>query len=314
MILGHQRQIEYLQKVLERGMLAHAYLFYGPEHVGKFTIAKALAKIFYCEFYRSLASIANICNECRECRLVEANLHPYITILDAEEASISIDDIRELKKKFSFRAIGNQQRAVIINRAEKMTLEAANAFLKLLEEPGEKAIFLLVSASRELLPATIVSRTQPLWFSLVSEKILDQFLKTKILDETIKKEILRYAAARPGIMLKLLLQKEYLLEERKFSHALDAALDGSLPQTLQLAAVNWREDYFPLRLADGIIEKLRHKAIKQAIASGSARPYISRLKEAHRILLLLETTNINLRLALDALLLNSLSSLTEPKP
>lgn len=309
MILGHERQITYLNKVMERGRLAHAYLFYGPEHIGKFTIAKIIAKKLSC-VRSSTSNTLDIeaCNDCVQCRSIDQNLSPDIHIIDTEslehKSSISIDEIRELKRQFSIRSAGFQWRIAIINNADKLTQEAVNAFLKLLEEPGEKSLIILVAPDREMLLPTIVSRTQSIRFSLVSEKILNLFLASKIKDEVLQKEILGYAMGKPGVMMRLLEEESYLGEERKFSRVLDSALSSGLPHLLQLSGKISSDGKLRSRAIEKTIGRLRQKMI-QSCFTGKVGPYIKHLKSAHRIALLIETTNVNPRLALDAIFMET---------
>ena len=82
MIIGHERQMEYLQRVVMRKKLAHAYLFWGPEHVGKLTIAKRLTQALYCE--QAAGSFEKICGSCRECHAIDALAHQDLVYLDLE--------------------------------------------------------------------------------------------------------------------------------------------------------------------------------------------------------------------------------------
>lgn len=305
MILGHERQITYLNKIMERGRLAHAYLFYGPEHIGKFMIAKTIAKKLSCVRSSNLNTLdIEACNDCVQCRSIDQNLSPDIHIIDPEsserKSSISIDEIRELKRQFSIGSVRFQWRIAIINNADKLTQEAVNAFLKLLEEPGEKSLIILVAPDREMLLPTIVSRTQPIRFPLVSEKILNLFLASKIKDEVLQKEILGYAMGRPGVMMRFLEKEDCLSEERKFSRALDLALSSGLPHLLQLSGKISSDEKLRSRAIEKTIGILRQKMI-QSHLTGNTGSYIRYIKNAHRIASLIETTNVNPRLALDAI-------------
>jgi DNA polymerase III gamma/tau subunit len=143
MILGHERQLKYLETVYKNSRLAHAYLFYGPEGVGKCTVAREFAE-----------------------KLVK---DPAQVIILTTEGSrdIPIDDIRELKRKLSFAPQADEWRVVIIDGVEHLSIPAANAFLKLLEEPGERTLLLLISSALELVLPTIRSRTQAIRFGMV---------------------------------------------------------------------------------------------------------------------------------------------------
>ena len=165
-LVGQTKAISFLQRSLERGAVAHAYLFVGPPHVGKMTLALELAKALNCE----AAEVP--CGACASCQKIASAKHADVQIIDlaggrnSDEArlqtEISIDQIRELQHSASLPPFEGKFKVFIINGAELLSHEAANSLLKTLEEPVGKVIFILLAASDRLLPATIVSRCQKL--------------------------------------------------------------------------------------------------------------------------------------------------------
>lgn len=327
MILGHERQIKYLEKVLKNGRFAHAYLFCGPEGVGKFTIAKAVAKFFYCQNYRGLGEI----DECSRCKLIEENLHPPVIILDPENTLVSkkdtrkeipIGDIRELKRRLAFAPVLNEWRVVIINQTDKMSKEAEAAFLKLLEEPGSQVLFILVSASKDILSQTIISRTQVINFSLLSTGVLADFLKTKFKDadltrqnfpkenlDGLLREILLLARGRAGVMFKLLDDKKSLDEERKFFNEIGAVFTKTdLAGAFHLSEKVAGSGLLRQKVSDYLVLALRERLNCSQSDPGQFRGQclVRGLKKIHRISQIMETTNVNPRLALDAMFIEAL--------
>lgn len=325
MIIGHERQIEYLEKVIRRGRMSHAYLFYGPEGVGKFAAAKLLAKSFFCEKYQLQSdrgvvdTFEKVCGVCPDCHQIEEGAHPDVIILDTEHTltsqketrkDIPIDDIRELKRKFSFAPEPGKWRIAIINEAEKLSDAAVNAFLKLLEEPGEQSIFILVSSSPDSTLPTIKSRAQPVRFSLVPDRTIREFLEQKKVGRERGNSILALAAGRPGIAMRALQDPAYLSKQEKIRSEIESILSRrDIPSALVLAERVSRNRAECEVAANFLVRALRDKMSITISQGQSYNAGVGRLKEIHRILSILETTNVNSRLAMDVMFLEALSVL-----
>lgn len=324
-VLGHERQIKYLEKVLSNGRFAHAYLFSGPEGVGKFTIARNFSKLFYCNQMLQVnsdrfltATFDKICNVCSDCILIERGLHSQVVILDPENTLVSkkdtrkeipIGDIRELKRRLALAPAGEQWRVVIINQADKISKEAEAAFLKLLEEPGSRVLFILVSASKDDLSQTIVSRTQVVNFSLVPEKILSPFLHDKIKDSRLINEILELAGGRAGKIFALLEDKDKLKKEREFFDEIEALCEkADLAGAFHLSEKSAAEDEFRQKIPAYLILALRKKLLKNGAVFSQKADLIKSIKKTQRIWQIMETTNVNPRLALDAMFIETFNS------
>lgn len=318
-VAGHDRVIEYLNAVMRVQKIAHAYLFYGPENVGKFTVARALAKTFLCLKNGPLFSVEAVCNECAPCRSVDQYIHPNVVLIDPEHTltskkegrkDIPISDIRELKRSFSLGAAGTSWRIAIINQAERMSQEATNAFLKMLEEPGERTLFILVTHRHEALFPTIVSRTQQVRFSCVPDRVLAEFLKHRVHDDILRQEIVAESAGRPGIAIRLLEDAEYREREQKFRKHCDSLFEhNDIPGMLRLAERVAFDPELRARTVLHIVERLRGSLLKRDGKNDApALHVVSALKKCSRIAALMETTNVNPRLAMDVLFLTALQS------
>lgn len=316
MILGHERQIIYMNQVLQRERMAHAYLLYGPEHVGKLTFARAVAKTFYCKNYRGSTSIEKVCGVCKDCRDIEGALHPSVTLIDFEHAffskkekrkEISIEDIRELKRHFSLAPQEGMWRIAIINEAERMSGEAANAFLKLLEEPGARTIFFLVTHARELLLPTIISRAQPIRFSTIPDAIIERFLEGCIKSDAERKDLLLYTAGRPGVLMRCLEDREYVVREKKFVQELTSSLQAGIPEALRFSEKVSQDDVLRQKTTAYIIKMCREK-ILSGIPQRNMREMVAKLKHIDRVATILETTNVHPRLAMDVIFLTAMKN------
>lgn len=156
-VIGRPEAISSLERNSQRGRLSHAYLFVGPPHVGKRTLALTLAQSVNC------GAQERPCTTCDTCRRISEGKHPDVQVvgLDSERhAEIGIHHIREIQATSCLPPFEGRYKVFIIKRAEALSSEAANCLLKILEEPSPQILFLLLSArERQLLP-TIVSRCQ----------------------------------------------------------------------------------------------------------------------------------------------------------
>lgn len=173
-IVGHERRLESLRRSLESGRLHHAYVFFGPEGVGKRSVALALAKSLYCE-----AAKNDFCDACGECLKVEHGNHPDVRLLAPlpGKKEIAIRQVRELEKEFSLAPFSPKRRKVaIIDPAELMNYPTQNALLKTLEEPPPGTHLVLVSRSLGALLPTILSRCVRQAFGLVPDALIEKLL------------------------------------------------------------------------------------------------------------------------------------------
>jgi DNA polymerase-3 subunit delta' len=145
--------------------VAHAYLFHGDDRIGKRLLALRLAQALLCE---TLApdQEPESCGACRACRQVDARTHPDFMVIepDREQANpqIKIELIRDIEHQMIYRPLIGDRKICLIDDADRMTIGAANALLKTLEEPPDHSLFVLVSSRPFALPATIRSRCQAL--------------------------------------------------------------------------------------------------------------------------------------------------------
>jgi DNA polymerase III delta' subunit len=156
-ILGQDTPIRLLQAHLASGTVANAYLLAGPEGAGKRRIALEMAKALNCT-----AEGAHPCDQCSTCTRIDRATHPDVHLLSPSGASeqIKIDDVRALLGRLSLRPYSAAFQVAVIDGADRLTEEAANSLLKGLEEPSDRARFLLTTSRLSFCLPTIVSRCQ----------------------------------------------------------------------------------------------------------------------------------------------------------
>jgi DNA polymerase III delta' subunit len=204
MIVGHQKQWEYLKYSFENEQMAHAYLFCGENQIGKKTLAIEFVKLLNC------IEKNKPCGVCKNCTDIEkGNFLDFLFLRTGEESinfegmfsynsalpdlksgevltdkkEIGIDQARKVIEFLSKRSYFGEYKTVIIDNAEKLTIEAQNCLLKTLEEPKGKTILFLVTSQPDRLLTTIFSRCQIIKFFATKE-----ILKVAESPEQIKKE------------------------------------------------------------------------------------------------------------------------------
>ncbi len=166
---GHDRVADSLRTALREGRLPHALFFAGPEGIGKLAFARKLAQTLLCETRPEVE--LDPCGVCAGCVQVEAGTHPdyYEAGKPDDKHELPISVIRELCDQFSLKPARGMHRVAILNDADDLNDEAANAFLKTLEEPPAGAVLILIGTSAELQKETIISRTSVVRFDALPE-------------------------------------------------------------------------------------------------------------------------------------------------
>ena len=172
-VLGQEHAARLFGGVLRTGRLAHAYLFLGPSGVGKALFAKELAKAVLCHNPQPDA-----CDACDACRKFDHGRHADFHLVQPAQGKrfVSIDDIKGLQRAIAVKAVERGHKAFLIDDADAMTAQAANAFLKTLEEPPPQSLLILVAASLEPMLDTIVSRCQLVRFRPLAPEVISHAL------------------------------------------------------------------------------------------------------------------------------------------
>ncbi|WP_419831636.1 DNA polymerase III subunit delta' [Endozoicomonas atrinae] len=180
---------------MQAGLLSHALLLKGVPGVGKGYFARALATRVLCN--QNADNYA--CGHCKSCELVKAGTHPDLLVVQPEATGkpIKIDQIRHVNEFARKTAQQGGRRVIVINPAEAMNVNAANALLKSLEEPGGDTLFILVSArSGDMLP-TIRSRCQMVSFSVPDNAQAKAWLSDHIADPLVVDQLLNLSSGSP---------------------------------------------------------------------------------------------------------------------
>lgn len=185
-IIGQEKAVGILKSQLLSKRIAHSYIFLGPDGVGKKKTALELAKALNCGDPENPP-----CGECNSCRKIDNQGHPDVHLIDhlwqsavlEEELPksgrdvIKIGTIRAIQKEISMKLFEGRCRVFIIDSAETLNKEAANCFLKTLEEPSQNSLIILITTTLETLPGTVISRCQQVRFRELPGEFIAKWLK-----------------------------------------------------------------------------------------------------------------------------------------
>ena len=238
--VGHDRAVNTLRRGLQGGRLSHAYLVVGPRHVGKMTLALDLSRAVNC-----LAE-ERPCGECSQCNRIANGLHADVRVVGVEKdhasdgrsrVAIGIDQVRDVQREASRKPYEGRYRVFIFDGAEHLSEEAANSLLKVLEEPPDQVIIVVLALDAARMPSTIVSRCQllelrPLPLSLVAAELKGRY---DVSGERAE-EIARLSGGRLGWALEALDRPDVLEERGERLATIEEMVHGGLETRFAYAA------------------------------------------------------------------------------
>ncbi len=314
-VVGHEWALDLLGQAIRSGRPSHAYLFTGPAAVGKTTVARAVAQALVCE-----RGEGPPCGACPTCRRVAEGRYPDVQLVKAEKNTIQIDQVRSLQADAAIAPLEGRRKVFIIREIERATPPAANALLKTLEEPAPHVVLLLTSNRRDQVLPTILSRCQIMGLRPMPLDQLQAALETRWgLDEERARLLARLSAGRLGWAVAAHTDPE--LWDRRTRHLDDllGLLAGNaiarlayaerlsraddVETVLGLWATWWRDVLLVQQRIPETVLNLDRKPqlLQQAELFGAEQVQLALadlMQTLHRI-----RANVNLRLALDVLLL-----------
>lgn len=173
-VLGNDRIKKILRLALEKGRVPNSLIFSGPRGVGKKRLAVALAQALNC-----YAGNTEPCAVCRACRKIAERKHPDVWDVEPDGQSVKIEQMQAVREAAYVRPLEARRRVFIVSEADKMTADAANCLLKILEEPPSYSHIILVTSMAHLILPTIISRCQVLNFSPIGREEIKKVLLEK---------------------------------------------------------------------------------------------------------------------------------------
>ncbi len=279
MLIGHQKQFNFLKKAAAAKMLSHAYLFSGQEKLGKKTLALQWISDFLGKNFNQN--------------------HPDLIFIKPQAKEIQVFQIKELIWKFSLKPSLSPVKIAIIDDAHLMNQEAQTCLLKTLEEPKGNTLLILISNNVQNLFPTIISRVQVIRFNSVKKEEIEKSLLARGLSEKKADEISEISLGRPGIALDLVLAEDKL---KKFGFIEE--LCGSPLYFRFQYAKNLSEDLQKTKETLDIWMLYLRKKLIWAITNQQPTLKTRKiLKSLQKTNFLMSGTNINARLALEMLMI-----------
>ncbi len=292
MLIGHQKQWQFLRKSAEIGRTSHAYLFVGQAQLGKKTLA--------------IEFVERLFNED-----IQTRQHPDFIFVEPQKGEIQISQIREFIRRLSFKPLISSFKAAIIDQAHCMNQEAQNCLLKTLEEPKGRAILILITEYPEILFPTILSRCEIIKFYPVKKIEIKKYLESQGIPKKEIEELVRSSMGRPGVAIDFISDSRKLENQRKaikdlikfsnselstrFQYAKDLSQD---PQSLRKILDIWLRCFRNVLLAQSAGQKPSNGLQFNNYSSSRIRKI---LKLIQKINFLIKKTNVNPRLALEIL-------------
>jgi DNA polymerase-3 subunit gamma/tau len=298
-VIGQEHVTVPLSNALESGRTHHAYLFSGPRGCGKTSSARIMARSLNC----AKGPTPNPCGECQSCKDLVANGPGSLDVIELDAATHGlVDDARDLRDKAFFAPVQSKYKIYIIDEAHQLGPGAANALLKVVEEPPPHVIFIFATTEPEKLISTIRSRTHHYPFRLVPPGILGEHLEKICAQEGVKVakgviplvvrasggsvrdalsilgQLLAGAGAE-GISYEIAIQLLGFTDSALLDDAVEAlaARDGAtLFKTVDRVIESGHD---PRRFASDFLERLRDLMIVDALAATSANSILRDIPE-----------------------------------
>lgn len=202
-VLGHDIQIQILQRAIASNQLAHGYLFDGKGGIGKRQVAMALAKTVLC------GSGIEACGMCPSCIQFDSENHPDFLLITPDGLSIKDKQMEDFQSFIHVKPYESNTKVLIIDQSDLMTVRAQNRILKVVEEPPGHALMIFVTENREAMLPTVLSRLQRLSFNRLSAAEMEEWLIAKGYDAELTPLAARYADGSLGRAVELLITPDF---------------------------------------------------------------------------------------------------------
>ena len=318
--IGNEWAVDLLRGQIAKQSLRHAYLFSGPEGIGRRTLALKLAQAANCE---QPPAPGDFCGACRACRGFSQMGHTDLHIVELQEGDrqIKVEAVRELSRMLALTPYEARYQVALLVDFDLASEQAANALLKTLEEPAERVLLLLTAESAESLPATIASRCEVLRLRPVEAEELERGLREGygIVEERARLAA-RLSGGRPGRALQLARDEEalqqrgewlaealQLLDEDhvgRFRYAENASKDrDQLRAILDVWLSLWRDVLMQKGGEDAAMANIDQEADIVRVAAGLKLQAIREFVASIQDTLFELRGNVHPRLAFEALLI-----------
>lgn len=320
-LIGHEWAVNLLKQHIASGSVRHAYLFTGPQGVGRRTLAIRLAQALNCP---QPSASGEACGVCQTCHQIEHMQYPDLEVIQAEQrgGTLRVDQVRELQRHVALAPYQGKYRVALLLFFEEANANTANALLKILEEPPAQVVIILTAESAELLLPTIVSRCEVIRLRPLPQEQVSKALQERWDVPAGQATLLAsISGGRPGYAMHLYqdpdqldMRRKWLEEHKKlltqslierFRYAERVAKDREIVRNILLIWLSfWRDVLIRASGAKTPLVNLDKdqeiQELAQQVGISGAHRMIANIE---RILGLLER-NINVRLACEVLMLD----------
>jgi DNA polymerase-3 subunit delta' len=288
--IGNRKVVRYLNKALAKGCISHAYIFEGPEHVGKTTLALHFASELLGETFEKVLKNPDLI---------------FITS-EKDESQIGVDAIRDLQKNLSLYPFKSKYKVAIIENAEQMNRTAANSLLKTLEEPGKTSVLILISSNLDKILDTIKSRCQIFNLNTVGKHSMEKILSSSGTKQ-LPGDIIALSEGKPGMAVLLSENEDFFRDiESARSKVMNFFSYNNFQKMDEAARIGLLDKKNTAQILDIWISTLRHEMIlslktgkdKRAGVMKAAIEKIISVKED------IINNNVNMKLAIENLCLS----------
>lgn len=213
-IIGNEKVKQMIEKTVKSNNILHSYLFLGIEGIGKSIFANEFAKMILCKGENKP------CGTCESCLKFENNNHPDLMIIENEEKTIKIEQIRYLQQKISEKPIISNRKIYIINNSDTMTKEAQNCLLKTIEEPPQYATIILIASNENKLLNTIKSRCMKINFNKIEDEEILKYIEENSI-AGITPNMISFCSGSIGKVLNVRENKDNYLKLEELENKLD---------------------------------------------------------------------------------------------
>lgn len=325
-MVGHDHAIHTLQRAITAERVRHAYLFTGPEHIGKALLARRFAQTLLCTGGPDPNTTPlNPCHKCLACRKVLHQNHPDVHYISRppEKQFILIDQVRSLQSASARKTLEGRRNIFLIEGMQDMNVQAANCLLKTLEEPEPDVILLLTVPDPGLLLPTILSRVQQISLHLLTGTQIRQALQARwqVADEDAAL-ISALAAGRMGWAVQAVEDEEMLNERQTHLETLTripslnrvqrfdiaqklCSESDKIKEILELWLLWWRDLIFAANNCPNLIVNVDMRNLLQKHAARiSTSESMGMIRNILHTLEVLDQ-NVNTRVALEVLMLDA---------
>ncbi|MFZ2390503.1 MAG: hypothetical protein WAW15_01645 [Minisyncoccales bacterium] len=303
MTIGHKKQREVLERLAKGKNIPHALLFSGIEKIGKKKVAVEFIKSIFCEKEKGF------CNECYSCRSIDSSSFPDLSIIEAKDRNIEIEEVRDLQNRLSLKSYNNSLKIGIIDDAHLMRKDAQNALLKVLEEPKGDTLLILITSYPQMLLPTVRSRLEEIKFSIVSRKEIEDYLISLGAKEEKAKEIALISSGQIGKAIEFFNNEDKLNFFNKAVKDIVSLARSEMYKRFDFAK-EFKENQDEIVNVLDVWERFMRREIllkvygnKGSLENYSLKKIKEVIDELEKTKYLIENTNVNKKLALENLLI-----------